>query len=563
MTKLKNILLFTGALIISSTVFNACKRYENPPQVFEEYGDNGTGLATRKVLVINIDGAAGADIKTINPPNIAALIKTGKYSFTALRDAVTTDGGSIASMLTGVSSAKHKIADDTYIPHNGGDDDHGAITNYPSVFSRMLDVRPEFKTVTITTDAALNKYVIHSDQRILNATDALVKDSAVNILQNNSARMVFVDFRDVKTAGKSGGFAADAPAYKAAIEKTDGYIGEMVAALKKRKDYAKEDWLIMVTTNRGGDETNPKPGFLICSNPNFKEKGVSKEGFNTMHFKGTSTFATVNKDNGLYNAGTDKDFTVQLQVKSNEGSYYPGFFSKSTGVSGGTTTGWTMMQAGTEYAVIFGGSANGGTGKHQINGNAVFDGKWHTITLTVALSNGVRTATLYTDGLQVATGNITDAKDLSTINPLTIGHKNIDGSSNVDFYAADIEYFNVALDASTIKDNIALKDVTKHPNYANLIGYWPLDDGGGAVINNAAPTGYNFLMKGSGTWDALGNDIPGSRSPQNINDGTLSVIATAADVTALTFYWLKVPVISSWELDGVSWISNFEIEFIK
>ncbi|SDM77285.1 Type I phosphodiesterase / nucleotide pyrophosphatase [Pedobacter steynii] len=561
--KLKNTLLFTGALIISATVFNACKRYENPPQVFEEYGDNGTNLATRKVLVINIDGAVGADIKTINPPNIAALIKTGKYSFTVLRDAIPTDGGSIASMLTGVSSAKHKIVDDTYIPHNGSDDDHSVITNYPSVFSRMLDVRPEFKTVTITTDVALNKYVIHSDHRILNATDALVKDSAVNILQNNNARMVFVDFRDVKTAGKAGGFAADAPAYKGAIEKTDGYVGEMVAALKKRKDYAKEDWLIIVTTNRGGDESNSKPGFLICSNPSFKEKGVSKEGFNTMHFKGTSTFATVNNDNGLYNAGTDKDFTVQLQIKSNVGNSYPGFFSKSTGVSGGTTTGWTMMQDGTKYSVIFGGSANGGTGKNQINGNAVFDGKWHTITVTVKLSGGVRTATLYTDGLQVATGNITAAKDLSTTGPLTIGHKNIDGSSNLDFYAADIEYFNVALDATTVKDNIALKDVTKHPKYANLIGYWPLDDGGGAVINNVAPTGYNFLMKGSGTWDALGNDIPGSRSPQNITDGTLSVIATGADVTALTFYWLKVPVISGWGLDGVSWISNFEIEFIK
>ncbi|MNQ75088.1 Type I phosphodiesterase / nucleotide pyrophosphatase [compost metagenome] len=563
MMKLKNIILFTGALIIGATVFNACKKYENPPQVFEEYGDNGSSLAMRKVLVINIDGAVGADIKTINPPNIAALIKTGKYSFTALRDAVTTDGGSIASMLTGVSSAKHKIVDDTYIPQNGGDDDHAEIINYPSIFSRMLDVRPEFKTATITTDVGLNKYVIHSDHRILSATDALVKDSAVKVLQNEVARMVFVDFRDVKAAGKAGGFAANAPAYKAAIEKTDGYIGEMVAALKKRKDYAKEDWLIIVTTNRGGDDANPKPGFLICSNPNFKEKGISKEGFNTMHFKGTSAFATISNDNGLYNAGTDKDFTVQLQIKSGISNSYPGFFSKSTGVSGGTTTGWTMMQEGSKYAVIFGGSANGGTGKNQINGNTVFDGKWHTITVTVKLNNGVRTATLYTDGLQVATGNVTGAKDLSTSNPLTIGHKNIDGSRNLDFYAADIEYFNVALDAATVKDNIALKDVTKHPNYTNLIGYWPLDDGGGAVINNSAPTGYNFLMKGSGTWDALGNDIPVSRTPQNINDGTLSVVATGADVTALAFYWLRVPVKSDWGLDGVPWISNFEIEFIK
>lgn len=549
--------------VMLMTVFNACKKYENPTQIYEEYGDDMNGKTARKVLIINVNGAVGADIKAINPTNIAALVKNGKFSFNEIKDGVSSDAGSIASMLTGVSSAKHRIINNSYIPVNDDGDDHAPIVNYPSMFSRMLDVRPEFKTVTITSDAALDKYLIHADRSILAGDDAFVKDSAVNVLKDNDARVIMVDFRSVKAAGSKDGFSPEVPSYKAAIETVDGYIGEMMTALKGRKNYASEDWLVIVTTNRGGDESNSKPGFVICSNPSLKEQGISKEGFNTMHFSGTTTSAYIKDDKGLYDSGTDKDFTVQIQVKMNAAIQYPGFLSKSDGVVGAATTGWTMIQAGSGYGVIFGGVANGGGGKNQVSGSTIVDGKWHTITMTVKLSGGVRTATIYTDGIQVGTGNISSTQNLSTKQPLMIGHKNVDGSSNLDMYTADMLYFNKALDAETIKDNIALKDITKHPSYSSLIGYWPVDEGGGGVFINSITGNPNFLMRGSGLWDALGNDIPVSRNPQNITDGTLSIVATGPDVTALTFYWLRVPVKSDWSLDGVPWISNFEIEYIK
>ncbi len=546
--------------------FTACKKYENPEQIFEEYGGSMEAAAVRKVLIINVDGAVGADVKTINPTNIAEMLKTSKYSFNELRDAVSSDAGSLASMLTGVSSAKHRIADDSYMPINSGDDDHAAIVNYPSMFSRMLDVRPEFKTVTITTDAALNKYLIHADHRILISTDAQVKDSAVNILQNNNAKVVVADFRGVKQAGIDAGFSPSATIYKAAIEKVDGYIGEMLAALKKRKEYANEDWLVIVTTNRGGDENTPKPGFIICYNPKLKSQGISKEGFNTMRFKGTGVNGYIKDDKGLYDPGANKDFSVQLQIKFNVNTYYAGFLSKSTGLTGQVSTGWSLFQSdGDKYNAVFGGSAYGGSGKVQVSGGVVSDGKWHTITMTVKTVGATRIASTYTDGVLNATGNIQGTNNLSVpTQPFQIGWKSIDNSgTGLDFYAADLLYFNTALDAAVIQSNIALKDISKHPNYANLIGYWPIDDGGGAVVSNNATTGYSFLMRGSGSWDALGNDIPASRSPQSLTDGTLSIVATGPDVTALTFYWLKMPVKSDWSLDGVPWISNFEIEFIK
>lgn len=558
----KSISLCSLALVLL-TVLSACKKYPNPPQIFEEYGNGINGQAERKVLIINIDGLAGAEVQKVTPPNMATLIKTGKYTYGVLADAVSSDAATWASMLTGVSSAKHGIIDDTYIPVADQGNPDAAVPAYPTFLSRLLDVRPEYKTVTITTDAALNRYMIHADHRILPTNDAAVKDSAVNIVQNNNAKAILVDFRDVEAAGKAVGFNADVPDYKAAIEKTDGYIGEITAALMARKTYATEDWLVIVTTNRGGSDSNPKPGFIICSNPSLKSQAVTKSGFNTMHFSGTSTNAVIKADNGLYDAGTNKDFTVQLQIKMNAANSYPGFFSKSTGVDGGTTTGWTMFQQGTDYGVIFGGSANGGNGKTQLLGNTIVDDKWHTITMTVKLSGGVRTATLYTDGLPVISGDISGTKNLSTSNPLILGHRNVDGSSALDFYAADVEYFNVALDDATVLANIALKDITKHPYYSNLTGYWRIDDGGGAIVANLAPAGYNFLMKGTAVWDALGNDIPVSRDSQNVADGAVSIVATGPDVAGLIFYWLKVPTSSDWSLDGVGWLSNFEQEFLK
>jgi hypothetical protein len=560
--KIKSISLCSLALGLL-TVLNACKKYENPPQIFEEYGSGLNGQAERKVLIINIDGLAGAELLKVNPTNISALTKTAKYSYGVLPDAVSSDAGTWASMLTGVSSAKHGIVDDTYIPVADQGDPDAPVIPYPTFLSRLLDVRPEFKTVTITTNEALNRYMIHADHRILPQNDAAVKDSAVNIVQSNNSKAILVDFRDVEAAGKAFGYSADLPDYKAAIEKTDGYIGEITTALKARKTYAAEDWLVIVTTNRGGSDTNPKPGFIICSNPSLKSQEITKSGFNTMHFSGTSTNAVIKDDNGLYDAGTDKDFTVQLQIKMNASNYYPGFFSKSTGVSGSVTTGWTMFQQGTDYGVIFGGSANGGKGKTQLLGNSIVDDKWHTITMTVKLSGGVRTVTLYTDGVPVGSADITGTKNISTSNPLILGHKNVDGSDALDFYAADVEYFNVALDDATVLANIALKDITKHPYYSNLTGFWRIDDGGGAIVSNLAPVGYNFLMKGTSVWDALGNDIPVSRVSQNVTDGAVSIVATGPDVAGLTFYWLKVPISSDWSLDGVGWLSNYELEFIK
>lgn len=561
-TNTNKVLAFFGMALLLASTFTACKKYPNPAPYFEEYGELEV-KASRRILLISIDGTDGAELQKIAPANIMSLIKTGKYSFNRGPELISTPASTWASLLTGAATTKHGIVDNSYRPASEPGKEHEAPAYFPNMLARILDIKPELKTAVVSSDAALNKYLIEADHRVLAPNDAVIKDSTVAILTNENPNLVVASFKDAETAGAAGGYLASVPAYKAAIEKADTYIGEMVAAIKKRKNYSTEDWLIIVTTNKAGTEANPKAGFIVASNPALQEGVLTKRGFNALRFGKVGLFAAVKNDNELYDPGKNKDFTVQLQTKFNVITIYPRFLSKGTGMVGEVTTGWILFQTGSgAWAAAFGGKDFGGSAKLQVTGGYVGDQAWHTLTFTVKTVGATRIATLYTDG--VAGGSINIASTINLSSPTTalrIGGVEESKTSNSDFYAADLQYFNVALDPAVIKDNIALKDVTKHPNYSNLVGYWPFDDGGGAVVANKAPVGFNLNITGPSSWSALGNDIPVSRTSQNISG--VSIVPTSPDVASLCLYWLKIPIKEEWKMDGNPWISNYEIEFLK
>lgn len=553
------------AAVLMVVVGSSCKKYADPPPFFEDYGNDSTAGLQRKVLVISIDGATGSEVKTVAPPNILALQKTGKYTYNEMRDNFVTDASSWVTMMTGVGYAKHEISDSSFLVTTGdiSSGENNPIPYYPNVLNYILPIKTDYKIAVISPWLNLNNYLKAADYDYNVPNDEIVKDSAVSILsESNPLGVMVVNFNSVELAGNAGAFSASDAGYKAAILKTDEYVGNIVQAIRARKNYSRENWLIMITTNHGGSATNPKPGFIVASNPIFKEVEIKQNGLNSVHFNGSgggAITASVPNDNGLYNSGADKDFTVQLQIKINTAKHWPGFFAKSAGISGNTTTGWTFMQVDNKYAIVFGGSANGGNGKLQTNAKTVVvDGKWHTITLTVKMGNGKRTATLYTDGAFDVSADITSRGNLDNTAPLRLGYTAIDGSGASDFYAADVEYFNVALDAQTIADNIGLMDISKHPNYANLIGYWPIEEGAGSILFNGAPTGYNMQLNGAFKWDALGKDVPITMVPDSTD--APSVIATTADVSANILYWLKIGISQGWSFDGQPWLNNFDRE---
>lgn len=552
--------------LLSVLIYSGCKKYDNPPPVYEDLVRN-LGKQ-RKVLIIGIDGLGGSELQTIAPANFTAMQKTAKYTMSTING--VSDAGGWVSILTGTGFAKHRVQNDNFErTRNPSDDDHTPTTSYRN----MLDYITQFKAVktgVVTPWANLRKYLSNADFAPIVNTDIAVKDSTVAILNSQiGLGTLVVNFRDVEAAGANGGFSAANAAYKTAVTTTDGYIGDIMTALKARKTYNNEDWLVIITSNHGGSNASPTNGFMMTYNPSLKQQELKKMGFNTVLFNGTGVFAEVPIDNGLYDGGGQaNEFTVQMQVKFLSTTSYPCILSKGTGIDGSTQTGWLWLESGSAIGSSWGGTLNAsGVGRSQIDlAPAGADGKWRTVTFTVKNVNATtRTVTTYMDGVQTATGNIATHKSLSALaEKLRIGFKKVDGSGSGNFYAANLAYFNVALPTATILSNIALKDITQHPNYANLTGFWPIDEGADGVIGNKAPGGYNMLLSGQYKWVPLGVDVPAGTAPDpNYVASAKSYVSSLGDVSALSLYWMNIKILSDYGFDGNPFLNQFEIEFLK
>lgn len=579
--KNKSTMLMLGtALALFATLFNACKKYDNPAPFFEEYGRAKDSFGERKVLIISIDGAIGQAVKSINPVNIAGMLKNSKYNFNGASDVRTNSGSTWASMMSGVNSAKHRVLDDQFNLEANASDDHEEIVTYPSSIARMLDVRPEFKTVAATSSSALSKYLVHTDHNILTKNDQEVKDSIVKVLETENPRVVIADLREVATAGTTFGFSADVPEYKDAIVKADAYIGEILAALKKRKNYSNEDWLVMVSSSHGGLDKSyggstqqERNIFSIFYNPNFKELEMKATPYYSVRYWGNGESAaelaagrvvkaTANDPTGMYNPGNGS-MTISAKILINrkaDGTYsysVPPFLSKVSSRSG-TNAGWSFFRNGNGVSFFV---ANDDAKAEITGANVGIDGKWHTITGTINKVGAEYKTAFYVDGIKVAEGTLAATKLVTSTAPLVLGyHPSVFLGGFIDMYQSDVKIWNKALSPEAIKANVAQTEVpTTDPDYANLISYWPGTEGKGSVLTNKIAGRPNFNISGKYSWELLGSNPATGYEPADPN----MVVIQNVDITSQMYYWLRVPVKDAWGLDGKVWLNKYEIEFIK
>ena len=94
--------------------------------------------------------------------------------------------------------------------------------------------------------------ILRADITTAFGTDAEVVKSACELLRDKNPDILFVHLDDVDGAGHSHGFDAKLPRYLDAIETVDRQVGELLQTVKNRKTFAKEDWLIVVSTDHGG-----------------------------------------------------------------------------------------------------------------------------------------------------------------------------------------------------------------------------------------------------------------------------------------------------------------------
>jgi predicted AlkP superfamily pyrophosphatase or phosphodiesterase len=225
-------------------------------------GDSGAS-ETKHALVIGIDGLRVDALQQISTPSMDALVAEGTVTYEAIAggelgtatEQRTLSGPGWSSILTGVWVDKHGVED------NGFDD--ARFDEYPHFFARVRENNPAAYLSSFVTWGPINDSILASaeadeafsprDAGNPAEADAAVTAAVVAHLAAETPDVVFVQLDDIDYQGHRAGFSPMAPEYASAVQTVDSHVGEMVDAIRARSTYATEDWLVLLTTDHGGN----------------------------------------------------------------------------------------------------------------------------------------------------------------------------------------------------------------------------------------------------------------------------------------------------------------------
>ncbi len=563
-----NGLALLGLLLV--LVFSSCNK-DFPNTLRTEYPNDtaNVNLKERKVLYIVLDGVRGNIIKTLNPPNLAQMVKKSIYAYDGLSDFETnamTNAGARTNATTGVTSDKHKVLSENFAGSQIG--------SYPSLFTRLKQAKPNLRSASIAASKIFNdNLAIDASARAnFENDDAKVKDAVIEELKRPDAALIIGQFHSAEVAGAADGYADNTPSYVNAITQLDTYIGNIMSALQLRPTYAKEDWMVVVASNKGGNVTvNPsamglgafsdpiRNNFILFYNPRFVSQITPKPDINALpyagfapRFTGTSSLFTQAKLNNttLGNFGSNGQFTFVCKFK-NDGaaSNYPAVISKRASFSIGVP-GWCLFL---ENNIIQLNIGQVGFGNQQVSFGTVRDAIWHSLAFKVWNNGSIRQLTVFLDGVKGLTIDITARGNFDSTAPLTLGGNFISGEGGtINVLIKDIALFNTAITdvdlAANMKKAVIAAD---YPNYASLVGNWPANEGGGTTIADVSGKAPSFTTSANINWTSFSDSSP-HVSPL-ISSATFGVVINSVDIPYQIYQWLGVIIPSSWQLNGKTW----------
>lgn len=255
--------------------------------------DSERSLVHRKVLFIGIDGCRYDALRAAQTPHIDRLVEQGMLfegtdilSPQRKDQANTVSGPGWSNLLTGVWPDKHGAIDNKFVGTK--------YDRYPHFFVRVKEARPAIKTASFSDWGPIaQKILADADVRVDRAAegvdeyrkhDAELTQNCVQLLQSDDPDVVFLYLGQVDEHGHKHGFHPTVKPYVESIERVDGLIGQVTAAIETRPDKTHEDWLVLVGTDHGGAGTDHGGGhenpdirrtFLIASGPSTL-RGVSQ-----------------------------------------------------------------------------------------------------------------------------------------------------------------------------------------------------------------------------------------------------------------------------------------------
>lgn len=229
------------------------------------------GKEVKKAIVIGYDGCR-ADILTEiekGKSGIAALVDEGA-SFNLLycggvnypekNTQKTSTAPGWCSILTGTWADEHKItANDitkevepktllVSLTEDKTIDSAAFITRWAGHFSRDNATYLAEKQYCEEKGLNVSWNKLKNDEKSFEFTTEELK-------KKQCADFIFVIYEPTDSTGHDYGFTYNNPKYKTAFKTADAYGFENINTIKQREDFAKEDWLIVITSDHGGIKT--------------------------------------------------------------------------------------------------------------------------------------------------------------------------------------------------------------------------------------------------------------------------------------------------------------------
>ncbi len=570
------ILSLAAAMLAQCVV--SCKKYPDPPSIFEEE-EVLPVKPPRKVLLIAVDGVSGAEMKTIMPPSIASVLPHSKYSWDAISDVVTTNASTWKTLMSGVSSSKHRVLgyDNTFsiVVPDGGAVEGQYIPKYSSLFAYILTTpQSDMSTALVTTwPALINGAAPEVTNSYPVSGDAVVKDSTISLLKNKNNDIIIANFSDPSKAGVNFGFSNTVPGYKAAVMKTDEYIGQILNALKKeRANYSKENWLVIIAGMHGGINKTfggstdaEKRTFTIYHNDLFKKNEFSSEGvFTGVTISGNGSSgaplikAQLNKANDFNIGPLGKQMTVQFNFRSSTSFSRPVFMSKQSKAF--DVLGWSMYTNDNGiWCMTIGGTDR--ERRSEAGKTNIFDGAWHNLCFSVYDSIGRHWIKRLIDGKRIPDSDRFKELfgDATNAEPLVFGWGAAKGDGTIGFAFSDLAVYNTALTDEEIINRMcsAGSKLTSLPKYSNLVGLIPGNNGSDNVMYNQIDNTKNFLLTGPFEWKSMS---PPCTYPTVTAGEVIPRQFYNTDISSQILYWLRIP---NWRKEGSVWLKEYDVEFVQ
>ncbi len=217
------------------------------------------GARVPKALVIMLDGMRADTVDNGLAPNIKALAEgkwqpgyNGAWSLSAntLRDGTTESAPNHVAIATGMTTKKTGIDDNGDLIRKGT-----TTAKLPTWLARLAQERRGLKPLHIFAwygDLRLSpdygvQFIFDRDKANARTLAKMMREADAP-----DAVMWYIDLPD--HAGHGHSYYPYSKQYEAAVRESDGYVGEVLAAIAARPTFANEDWLVVVTADHGGWE---------------------------------------------------------------------------------------------------------------------------------------------------------------------------------------------------------------------------------------------------------------------------------------------------------------------